>query len=162
MFREMRRIKQQLSAEEAVEVLNRCATGVLGVNGDDGYPYTVPLNYVYKDGRIFFHCAKDGHKTDSIPKNDKVTLCVVDQDEVIQKTFSTHYRSVEVFGRARILTEDSEKRAALEALVQKYSPDYLKEGQQEINDAFSRVCIVEVKIEHLTGKVSLDIVKDKQ
>lgn len=161
MFREMRRIKQQLSAEEAVEVLNRCATGVLGVNGDDGYPYTVPVNYVYQDGKIFFHCAKDGHKTDSIQRNDKVTFCVVDKDEVIQKTFSTHYPSVEVFGRARILTGDSEKRAALESLIQKYSPDYPEEGQKEIDDAFGRVCIVEITVEHLTGKVSLDIVKER-
>ncbi len=162
MFREMRRTKQLLSGEEAAEVLNRCSTGILGVNGDDGYPYTVPINYFYKDGRIFLHCAKDGHKTDSIKRNDKVTFCIVEEDKVIQKTFSTHYRSVEIFGRARILTEDSEKRAALEDLVQKYSPDYIKEGQQEIEDGFNRVCIVEIKIEHMTGKVSLDIANSRQ
>jgi Predicted flavin-nucleotide-binding protein len=162
MFREMRRTKQLLSEEEAVEILNRCSTGILGVNGDDGYPYTVPINYFYKDGSIFLHCAKDGHKTDSIKRDDKVTFCIVEQDEVIQKTFSTHYCSVEIFGRARILTEDSEKQAALEDLVKKYSPDYIKEGQQEIEDGFNRVCIVEIKIEHMTGKVSLDIAKSRQ
>ncbi|HEX3038758.1 MAG TPA: pyridoxamine 5'-phosphate oxidase family protein [Caproiciproducens sp.] len=158
----MRRTKQLLSEEEAVEILNRCSTGILGVNGDDGYPYTVPINYFYKDGSIFLHCAKDGHKTDSIKRDDKVTFCIVEPDEVIQKTFSTHYCSVEIFGRARILTEDSEKQAALEDLVKKYSPDYIKEGQQEIEDGFNRVCIVEIKIEHMTGKVSLDIAKSRQ
>lgn len=162
MFREMRRTKQLLSEEEVAEILNRCSTGILGVNGDDGYPYTVPINYFYKDGSIFLHCAKDGHKTDSIKRDDKVTFCIVEQDEVIQKTFSTHYCSVEIFGRARILTEDSEKQAALEDLVKKYSPDYIKEGQQEIEDGFNRVCIVEIKIEHMTGKVSLDIAKSRQ
>lgn len=162
MFREMRRTKQLLSEEEVAEILNRCSTGILGVNGDDGYPYTVPINYFYKDGSIFLHCAKDGHKTDSIKRDDKVTFCIVEQDEIIQKTFSTHYCSVEIFGRARILTEDSEKQAALEDLVKKYSPDYIKEGQQEIEDGFNRVCIVEIKIEHMTGKVSLDIAKSRQ
>ena len=50
MFREMRRTKQVLAKEEVVEILKSCPTGILAVAGDDGYPYTVPLNYTYEDG----------------------------------------------------------------------------------------------------------------
>lgn len=160
MFREMRRKKQLLSKEETIEILSSCTAGVLGVIGDDNYPYTVPVSYAYKDGKLYIHSAKEGHKIDSIERNDKVTFCVIEKDEIIQKTFTTHFRSVSIFGRARILTDDADKRFALECLVEKYSPDYIKEGQQEIERGWDRVCLIEVKIEHMTGKASIEIVNN--
>jgi nitroimidazol reductase NimA-like FMN-containing flavoprotein (pyridoxamine 5'-phosphate oxidase superfamily) len=111
---------------------------------------------------LFFHCAKEGHKLDGIKRNDKVSFCVIEKDEVIQKTFSTNYRSVIVFGRARILTDDHERRFALECLVEKYSPDYIEAGQREIERDWNTVCVVEVRIEQLTGKAAKGIMKDKK
>jgi Predicted flavin-nucleotide-binding protein len=98
---------------------------------------------------------------DSIKRNDKVSLCVIDKDEVIQETFTTHFRSVVSFGRARILTKDSDRKAALESLVEKYSPDYIQKGQKEIEKDWGKVCLVEVKIEHMTGKAAIEIIKNK-
>jgi len=80
MFREMRRKGQQISQEECAQVLTRAKTGILGVHGDDGYPYTVPVNFVYTPGEngqagtIGFHCATTGHKIDAIRRNEKVSL----------------------------------------------------------------------------------------
>ncbi len=159
MFREMRRKEQSLSRAETVKILKRHTSGVLGVSGDDDYPYTVPLSYAYNDNKLLFHCAKSGHKLDGIARNDKVTFCVIDKDEVIQRTFTTHFRSVIVFGRARILTEESDRQAALECLVEKYSPEFVREGQEEIKRNWNRVCVVEVKIEHMTGKESIELIK---
>jgi nitroimidazol reductase NimA-like FMN-containing flavoprotein (pyridoxamine 5'-phosphate oxidase superfamily) len=161
MFREMRRKKQLLSEAETIEILQSCTSGVLAVIGDDDYPYAVPLSYVYKDGKLFFHFAKAGHKIDSIQKNNKVSFCVIKEDNVIQKTFTTHFRSAIVFGRARILTEDSEKRYALECLAAKYSPDYITEGQSEIERDWNRVCVAEVNIEHMTGKAAIEMINKK-
>ncbi len=161
MFREMRRKKQLLSEAETVKILKTHTSGVLGVTGDDDYPYTVPLSYVYKDRKLFFHCAKSGHKLDGITRNDKVTFCVIDKDEVVQRAFTTHFRSVIVFGRARILTEDSERQAALECLVEKYSPDFVQAGQEEIKRNWEKVCLVEVNIEHMTGKEAIELVTSK-
>lgn len=158
MFRAMRRSKQQLSDAETIEILQSCTSGVLAVSGDDGYPYAVPLSFAYRHGRLFFHFANAGHKIDGLARNDKVSFCVVKTDNVIQKTFTTHFRSAIVFGRARILTEDSEKKQALECLVEKYSPDYVTEGQSEIARAWNRVCVAELKIEHMTGKAAIEIV----
>ena len=62
MFREMRRKKQQLAEAECVEILNRNTSGVLAVLGDDGYPYGVPISYVYDGKSLYFHCAKNGHE----------------------------------------------------------------------------------------------------
>jgi nitroimidazol reductase NimA-like FMN-containing flavoprotein (pyridoxamine 5'-phosphate oxidase superfamily) len=161
MFREMRRKKQLLSQAETIEILQSCTSGVLAVTGDNDYPYAVPLSYAYKDGKLFFHFAKEGHKIDGIKKNSKVSFCVIKTDEVIQKTFTTHFRSAIVFGRARILTEDSEKRYALECLIEKYSPDYVAEGQSEIEREWKVVNVAEVQIEHMTGKAAIEIINGK-
>ncbi|HWQ77345.1 MAG TPA: pyridoxamine 5'-phosphate oxidase family protein [Anaerovoracaceae bacterium] len=154
MFREMRRKDKLLSEEEALKILERCTSGVLAVDGDEGYPYAVPLNYAMKDGKLFFHFAKEGHKIDAIGRNEKVTFCVVDQEEIVAEKFTTHFRSVIVFGRARLLTDDAEKRSAMEALVEKLSPDYTEEGKKAIEGSWHRVSLAEIKIEHMTGKAS--------
>jgi len=158
MFREMRRKKQLLSNEECIEILKSYATGIMAVNGDDGYPYTVPLNYVYEDGKILFHCAKEGHKMDAIMRYDKVSFCVIELDKVVPEDFATDYRSVVAFGRARVLTEDHERRAVLEKLIDKYSAGYEEEGQKEIENDWNVVALVEIRIEHMTGKKSLSLV----
>ena len=88
MFREMRRKTQQLSQKECEEILRNATSGVLGVIGDGGYPYTVPVSHVYKDGVIAFHCAKTGHKIDAIRNNEKVSFCVIAQDEVMLRPVS--------------------------------------------------------------------------
>ena len=157
----MRRKKQLLSEAETIEILQSCTSGVLAVIGDDDYPYAVPLSYAYKDKKLFFHFAKAGHKIDSLIKNNKVSFCVIKTDNVIQKTFTTHFRSAIVFGRARILTENGEKKYALECLVEKYSPDYITEGQSEIERDWNRVCVAEVEIEHMTGKAAIEIINKK-
>ena len=152
MFREMRRKKQALSSEENIAVLNRGTSGVLAVSGDDGYPYAVPLSYVYHDRRIFFHCAKTGHKLDAVARNQKVSFCVIDQDKVVPQESTTYFRSVIVFGKARVLEDEAEKRSALEKLAAKYSPAQEQDRLREIDQQFGRVCVVEITIEHMTGK----------
>jgi len=161
MFREMRRKKQLLSETETIEILKSCTAGVLAVSGDDGYPYAVPLSYVYKDGKIYFHFAKEGHKVDSLTRNDKVSFCVIDKNEVIPQTLTTHYRSVIVFGRVRFLTEDDGKKYALECLAEKYSPDYPQEAQESIARDLKRVGIAEINVEHMTGKEAIELVNLK-
>lgn len=145
---------------ETIEILKSCTSGVLAVTGDNDYPYAVPLSFAYKDGKLFFHFAKSGHKLDSIEKNNKVSFCVIKTDDVMQKTFTTHFRSAIVFGRARILKEDSEKKYALECLVEKYSPSYLTEEQDEIERQWNKVCVAEVVIEHMTGKAAIEIINN--
>ena len=161
MFRKMRREKQSLSEAETIEILASCTSGVLALSGENDYPYAVPLSFVYKDGKLFFHSAKTGHKIDRLSNNDKVSFCVIEADNVIQKSFTTQFRSVIVFGRARILTDDAEKKYALECLVEKYSPDYIPEGQAEIERSWNKVCVVEVKIEHMTGKAATKIINNE-
>ena len=152
MFRDMRRKGQRLSQEEVVTILQKEHTAVLAVIGDHGYPYTIPINFAFEDGHIYFHCAVAGHKLDAIEKCSKVSLCVVSQDTVISEQFTTHYRSVVVFGQAKVVRDEGLKRHALECLIKKYAPNHGEAGQKEINDAWARTAVVDMTIEHLTGK----------
>ena len=161
MFRGMRRKRQLLSAAETIAMLQSCTSGVRAVHGDDDYPYSVPLSFAYEDGKLFFHSAKAGHKIDAIERDEKVSFCVIAADDVVQSTFTTHFRSAIVFGRARVVTDDGEKRHALECLVTKYSPDYLEAAGPEIDGDWKRVCVIELAIEHMTGKASIELVKGR-
>lgn len=161
MFREMRRKKQVLSQEDSIAVLNRGTSGVLAVYGDDGYPYAVPLSYIYHDSKIYFHGAKTGHKLDAIARNNKVSFCVIDADQVVPQKYTTYFRSVITFGRARILEDEREKRTAFETLAAKYSPDDEQGRLQEIDKLFDQTCLVEIKIDHMTGKEAIELVKKK-
>ena len=158
MFREMRRKKQALNAKEISEILKRSTSGVLSVNGDGGYPYGVPLSYVYLDSKLYFHCAGAGHKLDSILKDDKVSFCVIDQDQVVGEEYTTYFRSVIAFGRARVL-EGAEKLRPLVELCEKYYPGHLEQTRQKAEHALKNVSIVEVAIEHMTGKIAMELVK---
>ena len=158
MFREMRRKMQALTAEETAEILKRNTSGVLAVNGDGGYPYAVPLSYVYLDSKLYFHCAGAGHKLDSILKDDKVSFCVIDQDQVVGEEYTTYFRSVIAFGRARVL-EGAEKLRPLVELCEKYYPGHLEQTRQKAEHALKNVSIVEVTIEHMTGKTAMELVK---
>ena len=161
MFREMRRKKQVLSKEECELVLERGTSGVLAVLGEGGYPYAVPLSYVYADGKIVFHCAKQGHKLDAIAKNDKVSFCVVDLDDIQPERYTTYFRSVIAFGRARVL-EEEEKRAAIEALAAKYTPEDPEGRKQEIEREYRALCVVAIEIDHLSGKEAIELVRKKK
>ena len=157
MFREMRRKKQQLSEKECFDILENGTSGVLAVSGENNYPYAVPLSYVFSDGKIYFHCAKQGYKLDCIKNNDKVSFCVIGQDNVIQSEFRTAYKSVILFGHARILEDESEIFHSIRTLSQKYSPDVPeKEHLAEIEKFKNALCMVEITPEHITGKKSKD------
>jgi len=162
MFREMRRERQELSREENIAILNRSTSGVLAVLGDDDYPYAVPLSFVYDKTRIYFHCAKTGHKLEAISKNNKVSFCVIDEDKVVPEEYTTYFRSVILFGKARILDNPKEKREALEKLAAKYFPSDEEGRKKEIERQFQKVCLVEVVIEHMTGKEAIELVRRRE
>lgn len=113
MFRNMRRSGQALPPETVKEILKTVNTGVLSVSGDDGYPYGVPVDFVYTDGKILFHCALTGHKLDGIRRNNKVSFCVISADDVYPDEYTTYYRSVILFGRASVLEFRKEKITAM-------------------------------------------------
>lgn len=161
MFREMRRKKQALPPEACNAILQKGTSGVLAVEGDDGYPYAVPLSYAYCAGKIYFHCALTGHKVDAIARNSKVSFCVIAQDDVMPQEYTTYFRSVIAFGKAKIIEDEKEKRAALEILAKRYSPRQEEGRKLEIEKFFKQVCMIELDVEHTTGKASIELVQGR-
>ena len=155
----MRRIKQQLSDNDCVGVLNSGKTAVLAVSGDDGYPYTVPLNYVYYDEKIYFHCAKSGHKLDAIEKNDKVSICIIAQDDVVEEKYTTYFKSVICFGRAKRLKDENKIRTTINALAEKYCSSCRDGIPAEIDRGMPGLEMVEITIDHMTGKQCKELIK---
>lgn len=153
MFREMRRPKQALSREKIVEILEKGETCVMAVSGDDDYPYAVPVNYVYKQDKIYFHCALEGHKIDAIKRNDKVSFCVIARADVDPKELATDFISVIAFGRARILVGDEDRMNVLELIGDRFSWEFPEEVKAEIKNEWNNVALVEISIESMTGKV---------
>ena len=160
MFRDMRRKEQALSREECLAVLDRGTSGVLAVQGDDGWPYAVPLSYAYEDGKLWFHCARTGHKLDAILREPKVSFCVVDRDQVVSQEYTTYFRSVIAFGTIRVLADDGEKRRAIEALAVKYAPEDSPEGRARyIEKDWAPLCMLEMAVDHLTGKEAKELAR---
>lgn len=152
MFRKMRRFKQQIPEEKCIELLKNEPRGVLALYGEDGYPYALPLNHLYFDGALYFHCAAEGHKIDAIKSNPHASFCVMDKGYRKENEWALNINSVIVFGKVGFVTDMAEKETLLRMLGNKYYPDP-QEVEREIDKYLDRVCILKLSIDHMTGKL---------
>lgn len=162
MFREMRRKNQQLPHAEAEQILRSATSGVLALLGDDDYPYAVPMSHLYQEGKLYFHCAVSGHKLDAVQRHGKASFCVIERDEVIEETFTTHFRSVIAFGTIRVVEDVQEKRAAIMALAQRFSPGRDEAAAREIDDSMGRMHMLVMDVQHLTGKEARELMMQRR
>ncbi|MBQ9005615.1 MAG: pyridoxamine 5'-phosphate oxidase family protein [Atopobiaceae bacterium] len=156
MFRKMRRFKQLLPIEKCQQILASQKRAVLSVLGDDGYPYGVPLDYIYDPtrgelGSFFFHSAVEGHKLDAIAACDKASLVVMDDGERNEGEWWYYVNSVICFGRASVVEDPQLKHDTLYALGAKYFPKGT-DIEDDISRNGHRVKMIEFKVEHMTGK----------
>lgn len=163
MFREMRRAKQALSREDCEAVLRRGTSGVLALLGDGGYPYAVPLSYDYRNGKLYFHSAGEGHKLDALRRCPRASFCVIDQDQVVPLERTTYFRSVIAFGALRVLEDEAEKRAAIESLALRYSAEDAPENRAaSIARSWNVLAMLELSIEHMTGKEAIELAAGRE
>ena len=116
------------------------------------------MSYAYREGKIYFHAARTGHKIDAIARCSKASFCVVDQDKIVPEKFTTHYRSAIAFGRIRVAEDPEEILAGLRALGEKYSPGRDTELEEEIRKELAAVTVLVLTVEHLTGKQAIELV----
>ena len=151
-FRGMRRFRQQVSKEACEKILDEQLRGVLAVQGENGYPYALPIDYLYKDGRIYFHGAKEGHKMDAIKACDKVSFCVWDDGFIKEGGWELNITSVIAFGRIRIVTDMETKKEVCIGIGMKFNRD-ISIWEEEWEQSAKRVEVLEIEIEHMTGKL---------
>lgn len=154
MFRQMRRFKQQMCADDCVFVLENETRGVLSMIGEDGYPYGIPMNHFYSkaDGKLYFHGAKEGQKIDLLRKNDKVCYTVFDKGYRRAGEWALNVKSVVVFGRIALVTDEEKAKEICTLLCRKFTDDedYL---QRELQHALPRVQCLVLSPEQITGKL---------
>ena len=151
MFREMRRKKQKLTEKQCIDILKRAKTATLALHGDDGYPYSVPVNYVYLDGKIYFHGAKAGHKVDALKKDDKVCFTVYGNEKHEEGDWAPYLQSVVIFGRCHLIEDSGITETKVRELAEKYYPTK-EEIDAEIAADIKAVQLYEITIEHMSGK----------
>ena len=157
----MRRHRQQLSVEESIGILQKATSGTLALLGDGGYPYAVPISFVYDDGKLYFHSAMSGHKVDAIRSCNKASFCVIDQDSVKPAEYTTYFRSVIAFGRIRIVEDEPEKLAIARILGNRYNPNQEEALQKELEHGLARMLAIRFDIEHLTGKEAIELTRQR-
>lgn len=153
MFRPIRRKSRSISDEAARELLANERRGVLAVNGDDGYPFAIPVNYFFDSAndRIYFHGAKAGHKVDALNRDDKVCFTVFGNDRYEEGEWAPYVQSTVVFGRCHLVDDTELTIEKVRELALKYYPT-AEEVEHEIAKDIKGVQLYEVRIEHLTGK----------
>lgn len=155
MFREMRRIEKQTDFETAIQLLDQAQDGVIGmISIDNGYPYTTAVNHIVKNGYIYFHCAKKGHKIDNIMSNPKVSFFAIAGSYVDQPKFTTKFKSVHVFGKAFIVEDSKEFKEVLFDIARKYTGVFVAKAASEIASAIDKTAVVRIEIDDIKGKVS--------
>ena len=153
MFAEMRLKENQTSPEEARRIMRDCQNGTLALTLKNGYPYSVPLSYVFEDDVIYFHGAVAGQKYEALRENPKVCFSAVEKDEIQPGEFNTLFRSAIAFGRAGIVEDEAEIRRILHLIVQKYDPGASLESERTYTQkSLGQFCVFKIKVEHITGK----------
>ena len=153
MFRKIRKKKNEISTEAAKRLLKNERRGVLAVNGDDGYPYAIPINYLYceSERKIYFHGSGVGHKVDSLNKCDKVCFVITGKETVKEEAWAPYVKSAVVFGRCHLIEDREETYKMLKRFAMKYYPDE-QTADVEIARSAKAVQMFEIEIEYISGK----------
>lgn len=149
----IRRKDRAISEEECQAILKKGEFCVLATVNGECWPYAVPLSYVYLNGKLYFHCAPEGHKVSNMRANARCSAAVVGATQpVFAKNFTTYYESVILFGRIAELVEQSEKIQILRALAEKYLPEHMDKANDYISASLPRTAVYAITIERMTGK----------
>lgn len=153
-FRKLTRWKQALSREECLSILTAEKRGVLAVQGEEGYPYALPINHWYDpdSGKLYFHSGKFGHKIDALARCDKVSYCVIDGGTPNPGNWWLDFRSVIVFGRLTPVEDHQKALDISRQLSYKFTrdEDYIN---HEIEHSGPGVAVYGLEIESITGKL---------
>lgn len=153
MFRTIRKKKNALDITSTKNLLQQNRRGVLSMNGDDGYPYAIPVNYLYDEDnkKIYFHGARAGHKVDALKACDKVCFTVYGNEMIKEETWAPYMQSVVVFGRCHLLETSEKTMTLLKKFAMKYYPNE-QMVDVEILRAGKAAQLFEIEIEYLSGK----------
>ena len=153
MNESMRRSDRHLAEEETLRLFREAEYGVLSVIDENNMPYGVPMSFALCDHVIYFHCSAAGGKRISCVRHDpNACFTVIEHTKLLPRQFATLYMSGIAYGTIEIVADETEKRKGIEAILHKYSPDYIEKGMKYIDAAFDKIYVLRFEIEKITGK----------
>ena len=154
MFPKMRRFKQQQDFACCYEILEDRWRGILSLQGDNGYPHAVPMDFYFDkvSGRIYFHCARQGYKIDLIRRNPKASFTVHDDGFRKEGDWALNITSVICYGRIRMIDDPDDTINLVRKLGLKYYPA-AEDVEEEIRKAGKAVLMLEFTVDRMTGKL---------
>lgn len=153
MAREMNKKERQLTAEQTTALIAKGKTGTLCLNGDDGYPYGVPVNYVYFNDAIYIHGANQGYKVDAVKANPKACFSCYVNVEILADQLTAAFESFIATGKVEMVEDKEEKKAVLDYIVDQLSePAFKEKGSKMIAAMLDKTGIIKFTIEEVKGK----------
>jgi uncharacterized protein len=151
----MRKKEREIKDPQTVEaLLYRTRVGRFAAVNGDGFPVIKPVNFLFRDGKIYFHSSMEGEKAAAIRGENRV--CFEIDQPISYKAAgqpcaaSYYYRSVIAKGTAVFVDDPHRKIEILKQLVDKYEPGA---GDGRMPDHILRqTAVVEIRIEEMTGK----------
>ncbi|MGL5786674.1 MAG: pyridoxamine 5'-phosphate oxidase family protein [Bacteroidales bacterium] len=116
------------SREKIDEIINACTYCIAAVNGEDGFPYSFPMNFVYHEGRFYLHSAPEGTHLSLIEKSNRIVLTFVNGSELVFQhervacSHSMRSDSVVVKGYVSFISCMEKKKDILNVLMQRFIP----------------------------------------
>ncbi|WP_418184747.1 pyridoxamine 5'-phosphate oxidase family protein [Aliarcobacter vitoriensis] len=145
-----------LTKEQIDELLFRSEVGRLGTISEDGFPYILPMHFVYVDNKIYMHGLPKGKKIDNVKLNPNVCFEV---DEMIGLLYegvenpcdvNTEFNSVIVEGKAFLVSDFDEKYEALSKIVAKFTPHLV--GRELPEKMIKGTAVIKIDILKCVGR----------
>ncbi len=148
----MRRKDREKDRDFALDVIKRSEYSVLSMITPENTPYGIPISHVLSDEVIYFHSAKEGKKSEILETNSRVSLTCVCDTELVPEKFTTKYKSAVVVGNCSLVTEDSEKKAALMLICEKYAGSNIESAGNSIERNLNITSVYKITPIEITGK----------
>lgn len=152
MNREMRKKERQASEQAVKEMLLRGTEGTLSMHGDDGYPYGLPVNYIYFNDAIYIHTLNQGYKIDALKADRKVCFSIIVRSQIIPELYTARYESIVATGDAEFVENETERKQVMETFVTRFSPGLEEGGAKFIKASLDRTAIIKIRIREIKGR----------
>ena len=148
----MHKADRQLSPEDTLATLKKGDHGTLSVNGDDGYPYATPVNYIVVNDTVYIHSAPYGYKMECLEKSAKCCFSAIVSAQIIPSKITAAFESVVITGDVTLVSDQAEKRTALEAFVTQKHPGYEEIGLKMVDKMIDKTALLRIDAKEITGK----------
>ncbi|WP_290770894.1 pyridoxamine 5'-phosphate oxidase family protein [Anaerofustis sp.] len=148
----MRRKDREMNIEFSLEVIDNASFATISMIDNNGLAYGIPVSVVRENNNLYFHCAFEGKKIESIRNNNKVCLSFVNKAKPIPKDYSLEFESAVVFGRAYEVKDKDEKIHALNLICKKYASSNMGMFESAIERSLFRTNVIKIEMDNISGK----------